>query len=90
MERALIHSCQYQNKNDINTKITKQWKLHYQKVQNHYIPVMTSISVDVILGRVLVIEEDQELNLTVTKEKASSKVLLIRDRETKWTHSLLN
>ena len=50
---------------------------------------MTSISVDVVSGRVMVIEEDQELKLTVTKEKASSKVLLIRDRETKWIHSLL-
>ena len=52
-------------------------------------PVVTSILVDVISGRFLVIEEDQELKLTVTKEKASSKLLLIRDRETKWIHSIL-
>ena len=50
---------------------------------------MTSILGDVISGRVMNIEEDQELNLNATKEKASSKVILIRDRETKWIHSIL-
>lgn len=61
-ERALIHSCKYQTNHDINTKITEQWSLQYQKVRNDYIPIVNTISVDVISGRVMVIEENNEMN----------------------------
>ena len=90
IQNELIHSCQYQKPNDINTKCTDQWHLNYQKVWNDYIPVVISISVDIISGRVMVIEAETDLKATVTREKALSKVLLIRDRETKWIHSMID
>ena len=90
VEHALVHSCLYQNTHDLNTKITEQWKLQYQKIQNNYIPVITSVNVDVISGRVMVIEPNTKVGLADSKEVSRNKVLLICDRETEWIHSLLS
>ena len=77
--KALVHSCHYQSTNDINTATTEQWRLQYQKINGKLEPMLETISVEVISGRVMVIENDYTLEKFVSKDKAESKILLIKD-----------
>jgi len=60
LERALVHSCHYQGSNNRNSSITEEWRLQYKKTSIKYTPVLTSIMVDVISGRVMVIQDNYD------------------------------